>query len=464
MKLPKLPSWLSRRGSEDEDFDAQAVESPTAEVLAEKNPVTERGMLYFLVFFLAALLVFSLVVNLDRIVTGTGRLVPIQGALTVQPLNTQIITHVLVKVGDIVHKGQVLAVCDSTFAQADSATLEDQVADFDAQVRRREAEEKGVPFVAKPGKHYDKLQAQIFLQRQAEYRANVANYDQQIAALEAQASKLRADISQYTSALKLAKEIETMYAKLVKDSFVSQLQYVQSQQQVVQTEGQLSDAKNELESAVHQLEALKQQRAAYIEKWRDDNLAGLVSARSQLDAAQQGLVKADHTTELVNLVSPADAVVTRIPVLTTGSVANSTVPLFNLVPLDAPLEAEVSIDSLGIGYIRVGDPVNIKFDAYEFLEHGSAEGVVKTFSQDAFTDVPSEDVLTSAGGNQSFMTAGVYDARITITGLHLYNLPPHARLVAGMAVEADIIVGQRSIFWYLLGGALRSGADSMHEP
>jgi len=33
-----------------------------------------------------------------------------------------------------------------------------------------------------------------------------------------------------------------------------------------------------------------------------------------------------------------------------------------------------------------------------------------------------------------------------------------------MTLEADIVVGQRTILWYLLGGAMRSGAEAMHEP
>jgi len=31
-------------------------------------------------------------------------------------------------------------------------------------------------------------------------------------------------------------------------------------------------------------------------------------------------------------------------------------------------------------------------------------------------------------------------------------------------LQADIVVGRRTILWYLLGGALRSGAEAMREP
>jgi hemolysin D len=43
-------------------------------------------------------------------------------------------------------------------------------------------------------------------------------------------------------------------------------------------------------------------------------------------------------------------------------------------------------------------------------------------------------------------------------------VPADVRIIPGMTLEADIIVGRRTIMWYLFGGALRSGADAMHEP
>jgi HlyD family type I secretion membrane fusion protein len=460
-----LPEFLQRLGGRGPSAieSVQSFDSPTAEVLAQRHPLTSRGTLYVLVAMLVLVGIFITVVKLDIIVVGTGRLVPIEGALTVQPKETQIISRVLVRVGDVVKKGQVLAVCDPTYAQADRATIEQQVADYDAQVRRMEAEEKGRPFTPQPDKHFDALQGQIFIQRQTEYHAGVANFDEQISALESTVMKLRKEIGQYTTSLKIAADKEEMYRKLVKDAFVSQLQYLTAQSEVVTVTGELESAKSGLETNLHQLAALKEQRRVYIEKWRDDNLLALVSVRSQLETARQGLVKADKTSELVNLVSPADAVVTRVPILSSGGVATGALPLFDLVPIDAPLEAEVQISAIDIGFIKVGDPVNLKFDAFEFLEHGIGIGVVKAISQDAFTDINTQNTVTQGGGYRQTGT-GMYDARIKIVDLKLHDIPAHARLVAGMSLNADVKVGQRTILWYLLGGAIRSGADAMREP
>ena len=172
--------------------------------------------------------------------------------------------------------------------------------------------------------------------------------------------------------------------------------------------------------------------------------------------------KADKLNELVNLVAPADGIVTRIPALSTGAIATGAQPLFSLVPVDAPLEAQVQIDSQDIGFVKTGDPVNLKFDAYKFLEHGIGKGAVKTISQDSFTDASTQDAVTPGGGMQQ--RSAFYDAKIRITELQLRDTPAHFRLLPGMTLTADIVVGKRTILWYLLGGAMRSGAEAMQEP
>ncbi len=116
--------------------------------------------------------------------------------------------------------------------------------------------------------------------------------------------------------------------------------------------------------------------------------------------------------------------------------------------------------------MKVGDPVRIKFEAYKFLEHGTAEGVVKTISQDSFTEVNDQDVVSTSQSSSSAsnVRSPYFDARITVTALNLHHVPSQVRLTPGMTLGADIIVGRRTILWYLLGGALRSGSEAMREP
>src|SRR5579864_5784710 len=204
----------SDRISLSTDTAVRTFESPTAEVIAKRDPWKERGVIYVLTALILFGVVFISLAKLDRIVVAQGRVVPIEGALTVQPLEKAIINRVLVSVGQVVKKGQVLATCDPTFVQADLTQMQQQVADLDSQVRRMQAEEAGQVFSPKPNQPYDLLQASIWKQRNTEFTSGVNDFDQRINSLEAQLVGIRQNIADYRSRFKIAAETETMYAKM----------------------------------------------------------------------------------------------------------------------------------------------------------------------------------------------------------------------------------------------------------
>lgn len=84
-----------------------------------------------------------------------------------------------------------------------------------------------------------------------------------------------------------------------------------------------------------------------------------------------------------------------------GSVLREAEPLVTLVPVAAPVEAEVSIAARDIGQVAAGDTVRVKLDAFPFQKHGTAGGLVRTLSADAFQrgrggwrgGLPGADVL-----------------------------------------------------------------------
>ena len=446
-----------------------AFESPTAEILAHRQPWKERATLYVLAAMMVFIVVFVSVVHLDRIVNAEGRVVPINGAITVQPLEKAIINRVLVSVGQFVKKGQVLATLDPTFVQADLIQLKQKVANYDAQRRRMEAEEEGKPFHPIPNAPYDALQLSIATQRNVEYTSGVNDFDQRIRSSEAQITGYRKQITDFQARLKIATETEDMYHKMADADVATRLQVIAVEDQKLELVRHLSEQENDLASTQHLLESLKEQRQVFIKKWHDDNLSALVSAKDQLAQAQDDLTKGQKMTDLVNLESPEDAIVLSIPMLGAGGVALDAQPLFSLMPVDAPIEVDVQIDSKDSGFVNVGDPATLKFDAYKFLEHGTGAGKVKTISQDSFTEVRNQDTLStagsaSAGAGGKDTRSPYFDCRIQITGVHLHDVPPDTRIIPGMTLQADIIVGRRTIMWYLVGGALRSGSEAMHEP
>jgi len=57
-----------------------------------------------------------------------------------------------------------------------------------------------------------------------------------------------------------------------------------------------------------------------------------------------------------------------------------------------------------------------------------------------------------------------FKGRVGITEVHLRNVPAEFRLIPGMTLAGDIMVGRRTIMSYLVEGALRTGSEAMREP
>jgi hypothetical protein len=53
---------------------------------------------------------------------------------------------------------------------------------------------------------------------------------------------------------------------------------------------------------------------------------------------------------------------------------------------------------------------------------------------------------------------------VAITDAKLRNVPKDFRIVPGMTVEGEILVGRRTIMSYLVEGILKTGSEAMREP
>jgi hemolysin D len=435
-----------------------AFESETAAVLLRTSPRSQHNFLYALIAMLVVCIALSAVVKLDRVVVSTGRTVPTAGTLYISPVDTGIVKQVNVKAGDVVKKGQTLATLDPTFTRADVAQLEQKFSSDSAANARLDAELAGKPYLPEGKSPAEKLQAQLWQQRRDEYRSNLLDFDGRIHAVQAQLAQADSDSKQYAKRLGVAQGVENLYAPLLDKGYVSKLQMMQATDERMEVGRLAADADNQKSLMGHNIASLQAQREAFLQKWHADTESELVTTRTDLEQTRQSLEKARRLSALGSLESPTDAVVLKVAKVSSGSVTSGAnqsgqEPLFTLVPIDAQEEADVNISAGDIGFIKVGDPVQLKLDAYRYMEHGTAKGVIKTISEGSFT-VDDNNVPVIP----------YFKVRVVITDIKLRNVPANFRLIPGMTLTGDIMVGRRTILSYLLEGSLRTGAEAMREP
>jgi hemolysin D len=414
-------------------------------------PFSARTTLYVLLMLIVTAVVWAAVTRVDRIVVAHGKLVTIAPTIVVQPLEISILRSLEVRVGDIVHKGDILATLDPTFTAADAAELQDKVASLDAQIGRLNAELTGTVYAPKVLTSETRLQLAVWIRDVEEYRAKIDSYERQIQHADAEMTTKSADYAALEPRLSVARELESMREKLMEKAIGSKINYLDAKGQRIEIEREMRlalDARAEFEQ---DRKRAKAEEAAYVAEYRRKVAEDLVQARRDRDTAAKQLEKAALRKVSAVLTAPADAIVLEIAQRSVGSVMKEAEPLFTLVPLNTALEADVKIGEKDIGFVKNGATVRIKLDAYPFQKHGTLSGVVRTISDDSFTEKekPQE---------------AYYQARISLTSDKLRDVPTTFHLIPGMTGTAEIKAGKRTVLSYFLYPFLRGLDEGIREP
>lgn len=435
-------------------------QSETEAIRESSEPIRARITVFVLTAFVISIVVMLFVMRLDRVVASTsGKIVTRNELLNVfQALDPSLIKSIDVREGDQVSKGRLLATLDQTFAAADAQQLKLQIASLEAQVARDEAELSDKPLLFPPApdpdrRKYQALQKSYYDQHIAQYHAQINSYDAKIKQLQATIQKLEADQTSYNQRGDIAAKIESMRTELEKKGAGSLLNLLQSQDTRIELARQIENTRNSLVEAKQSLNSAVADREAFRQQWYSQLSQELVDARGKLDSAKAQYDKALKHQDLVRLTAPEDSVVLTMAEVSVGSVLTSGSTFMTLMPLKAPVEAEVNFLTRDIGFLRTGDPCVIKVDAFNFIDHGIAEGKVRWISEGAFTK--------DANGQP---VDPYYKARCSIDAKNFYGVPENFRLVPGMTLTADVKFGTRSVATYLIGALMRGYNEAMREP
>lgn len=421
-----------------------------------RPPITARLTLYLVTLAIVGAVWWASVSRVDEIVVAPGRLTTSEPTLVMQPLETSIIRSIDVKPGDIVSKGQLLVTLDPTFSSSDVGQLQSKLSGFVAQIERLEAELAGRLYEPPPGASAEEvMQGELAQQRLAAYQAKLNDFDAQIAQGMAMQAATQAEEEALARRLAGLEEIETMHAKLAETGNGSRLTYLQSQDVNLDLRVSLTRLQGQHSQAMQQLKRARAERQNYIEEYRRVSLETLIDLRDKQAGAAEELRKVNLREAMAQLVAPADAAVLEVAQRSVASVVQPAEPLVTLVPLNVPLEAEVTVASNDIGHLATGDRARLKFDAFPFQKHGTVEGEVISISENSF----SKQAGAEQQGGPAF-----YKVRIALGDEQLRQLPQGFRMLPGMTLTAEIHAGDRTVISYFLYPLIRGLDESLREP
>jgi membrane fusion protein len=147
----------------------------------------------------------------------------------------------------------------------------------------------------------------------------------------------------------------------------------------------------------------------------------------------------------IALIAPKSGIATAVTA-EVGQAVDGGKPVVSIVPDGAVLQAHLFAPSRAIGFIRPGDHVLLRYQAYPYQKFGHALGVVGSVSRTALSsdDLSGTPAWTSNSGEPLYRIT-VMLARQTVTA---YGHP--LSLQAGMLVDADVLHERRKLYEWVL--------------
>lgn len=267
--------------------------------------------------------------------------------------------------------------------------------------------------------------AQLAVQEQGQHR--------QLAMLRTELGQVRAGIATRDAQVRLGRETADRYREVAASGYVSVVQVRQQEQAMLE----MLNARQVLE---RQATALAREIAGL-----EQTLAGLPAQREAIEATarrEHALLAQEryrHEADGGVLVKAPLAGLVAHRFVEPGQAVQAGQPLLSLLPKGARLQAQLQVPSRAIGFIRPGDRVRLRYQAYPFQKFGHQGGRVARISRSA---VPPVAGAPSSEPHYRILVA--LDRQEVLA----YGRPEPLR--PGMLLEADILGERRKLHEWLL--------------
>lgn len=414
------------------------------------HPAPRRLAWSLMLLFLLAL-VWAMLGEIDIVAVAPGRIIVSDRTKVIQPLEPSVVRRVLVKDGDRVKAGQVLVQLDPTAAEADMASVGEQLAAAVSEEQRTAVLTEAL-LAGSASLRSERIAGQAnriqLLSEWQEIGAKMAKLDAEARHRRAEMTTVQAGVDKLEATLPMAREREADFKQLVGNGYISGHATQDKTRERIELERDLATTRARLAEAQAALKETEQAKAAY----RNETLRGLndrnalaLTKHQQLNADRS---KASQRQQLTQLTAPVDGIVQQLAIHTAGGVVTEAQPLMIVVPDAEQVSAEVSVANQDIGFVFAGQKVEVKLETFPYTKYGTVPAIVHIVTADAVTDEKK---------------GSYYPATLTFSQKDMLIDGKRVPLSPGMNVTAEIKTGKRRIIEYLMSPVQRAGSESLHE-
>ncbi|KCZ97334.1 HlyD family type I secretion membrane fusion protein [Hyphomonas polymorpha PS728] len=426
------------------------------------NPVG-RWVLWALLSFLAIALGWMCLGHIDVVASAQGRIVPEGSIKTVQAPDHGVVLSIRVRDGQSVEEGETVIELDSTVssAEVDRARTALLIAEIDkarSQALLRLSAAPSVTPHSKSGPVFDppdgmtssqiEAQESAIFARFSEYEAERAALIEERSQSQSERVKVAADVSRLEQQLPLVEQQLESFKKLEQRGLAPRLRVAEVEERAIGIRQDLAIRLEEL-GRTKSAEKAATDRISFIEMgFRREALDAFNEAHAVSLQRKEELTIATDRNQRTTIRAPTSGIIQQLQVHTIGAVVRPADPLLVVVPHGAMLQVDALVLNRDVGFVREGQPVRVKLEAFPFTRYGVIDGRVAFISRDAIQDE---------------YLGLVFPARIELAATEILVGDQMSNLSSGMAVTAEIRTGRRRIIEFLLSPLARRASEAGRE-
>lgn len=354
------------------------------------------------------------VFEIDQGARAQGQVIALSRTQVIQAVDGGVLSELRVVEGQEVKVGQILAVLEKSRARAGYEENRARAAALRIALIRAKAESTlSVPAFGSEFVMYGdfvRAQRQLYVQHKRSLDEEMLSSDQ---------------------ALALANEELRMTDVLFKNGDVSKLEMLRAQRAVTDLVGRIASVRN---------------------KYRQDAATEVVKTVEELSSLNSKLAERQDVLDHTDLTAPVSGVVKLLRVTTIGGVLKAGDELMQIAPTEKDLIVEAKVNPTDVGLLRIGLPVTVKADAFDYSIYGTLIGELTYISPDTLSE-PGPN----GGAAQTY-----YRVHVKLAARQPQNRKAkEIVLKPGMTASIDIRTGTRTVLNYLakpvtkaFGGAL----------
>jgi hemolysin D len=402
----------------------------------EERPVSPLGRATFwiiiaIILFTSLWMIFGMV---DIVIAARGKVIPDGEIKILQPLETGVVSSILVKEGDFVKKGQVLMEIDPSSTQPELESMQQNLSQIELEKKRLKAVSGQGGSVGSNGSAESvRTQRELYSASMNSLNSQLAAKQMELNRVEEQAKTALSEIRQYKTLLNTSilkeKRLKTVSDIIAKDDYDK-------------AQNEATSYRTSLQSSTYKLSELNQQKRQILEEigyirqnFKETNLKELSDREKQATQLDAQIQQVTFKNTKQKIVSPVDGHINSLLIHTEGGVVTPAEKLISIVPVNSPLVIKATVLNKDIGFVKKDMPVQIKIDTFDFQKYGMIKGKVKMVSKNSIDDQK---------------LGPIYEVYITPVDKSLKIEGKNQNISTGMSLSAEIKVGKRRIIEFFI--------------